>query len=262
MSNEYDPEVHDEYEPSEHTFHVDAHPEAKAPVGDRNYGKWGQCVSDSNTTGDRCGGVAKGPHGKCYSHGGGTPTKEENEDVGAPEGNDNAVGNDGGAPNRNQNAMESGLRSDPRNLFDWLIKEDEAGAAYILSKLHDYSEYAPRPVFIVELDPDDVDSFEDATRKLTAYGDDILTTCVRDYARKRAEHIQLKEGLITEQTRQSDAGPYTVRDSNPINVDLNRFDRGQLSRKDKLGLLPDDGADVEVNISGAMWDSLTEYYAE
>lgn len=74
-------------------FHDDAHPEAREITGDRDYGEWGQCIATASSTDERCRGYAKGPHGKCYNHGGSTPTKEENPDVGNgdQEGNDNAV---------------------------------------------------------------------------------------------------------------------------------------------------------------------------
>lgn len=72
-------------------FHEDAHPEAKEITGNANYGEWGQCVAASQSKDRRCHHHAQGPHGKCGQHGAKTPTKEENEDVGASEGNDNAV---------------------------------------------------------------------------------------------------------------------------------------------------------------------------
>jgi len=165
---------------------------------------------------------------------------------------------DGESHEGNQFAMKDGLHSDPVNLFDWLAENDEAALAYILGKLHDYSERAPEPVFVADVT--DADSFEDVETSLTAYGDDVLFMCIRDYARKRAQKRQLEEGLITEQTRQGDAGTYTVEDSNPVNLDLDRMDKTTMRQKDKLGLLPDDGADVEVNVTAEMWDDLTEYY--
>ena len=77
-------------------FHPDAHSEAKEITGSQQYGQWGQCIAESKQNDRRCHGHAKGPHGKCHSHGGSTPTKDENENVGAKEGNDNAEGNEGG----------------------------------------------------------------------------------------------------------------------------------------------------------------------
>jgi len=170
------------------------------------------------------------------------------------------AGGGDGPPEGNQNGLKHGFYADPMGLFDWLQDNDPEAAAYILGKLHDYAQRASEPVFAIDVTPEAVDDFDDVTAHLTAYGDDILTTCVRDYARKRAERIQLTEGLLTEQTRSGESGPYTVEDSNPINIDLDRFDRNQLQRKDKLGILPDDGADVEVEVTAKMWDNLTDYY--
>lgn len=72
-------------------FHPDAHEKAREITGERLYGEWGQCVAESRQQDRRCKGPAVGPHGKCYNHGGATPTKDENEDVGAPENNGNAA---------------------------------------------------------------------------------------------------------------------------------------------------------------------------
>ncbi|WEL29866.1 hypothetical protein [Haloferax volcanii] len=75
-------------------FHPDAHPEATEITGDRDYGEWGQCVVDpASSTGERCTQPAKAPHGKCHSHGGSTPTADENENVGRgdQDGNTNAA---------------------------------------------------------------------------------------------------------------------------------------------------------------------------
>lgn len=168
----------------------------------------------------------------------------------------------GGAPEGNQNATTHGLTADPMNLFGWLSDNDPEGAAYILGKLHDYADRAPMDVFEIDFTADDVETFEDATSRLTAYGDDLLTTCVRDYARKRAEYLQVTEGILTQQTRGGEHGTFEVKDSNPVNIDLDRFDRNQLRRKDKLGLLPDDGADVQVEVTAKMWDDLTAYHSD
>jgi hypothetical protein len=167
-----------------------------------------------------------------------------------------------GAPEGNQNALKHGLNADPMGLFDWLQDNEPEAAAYIVNKLHEYADRAPQPVFALDVTDDDIDSVEDATAHLTAYGDDLLSMCVRDYARKRAEYLQITEGLLTTQTRSGETGAFEVTDSNPINIDLDRFDRQQLKRKDKLGLLPDDGADVEVEVTAKMWDDLTDYYED
>ncbi|MDJ1433602.1 hypothetical protein [Halostagnicola sp. A-GB9-2] len=79
-------------------FHDEAHPEARKITGPLQYGEWGQCIGQSTQNDRRCHGHARGPHGKCNTHGGA-------DDSGAPEGNQNAVGNDGGAPKDNTNAI-------------------------------------------------------------------------------------------------------------------------------------------------------------
>ena len=70
-------------------FHPDVHPEAREITGDRDYGEWGQCICQAKTTDERCRGYAKGPHGKCYHHGGSTPTADENPDQGRGDQDDN-----------------------------------------------------------------------------------------------------------------------------------------------------------------------------
>lgn len=167
---------------------------------------------------------------------------------------------DGESHAGNQNAMKTGVHSDPVNLFDWLAENDAAGMAYILSKLHDHAEAAPKPVFVVDVTPETVDSFGDVEAALTAYGDDLLLMCIRDYTRWRASKQQVIEGVTTEQTRSGDHGPYTVVDENPVNLALDRQDKTTLRMKDKFGLLPDTGADVEVGITAEFWDDLTNHY--
>ncbi|PHQ47682.1 hypothetical protein DJ68_00540 [Halorubrum sp. C3] len=120
-------------------FHDDAHPTATEITGDREYGEWGQCIVDpASSTGERCTQPAKGPHGKCHSHGGSTPSKDENDDVGAPEDNtnaegnaggaapeenDNAEGNDGGAPEDNTNAVSHALFVESNRFYQEVIDD-------------------------------------------------------------------------------------------------------------------------------------------
>ena len=52
--------------------------------------EYGRCEALARSSGDRCGRAAIGEHGKCGYHGGKTPTKDENPDVGAGEQNTNA----------------------------------------------------------------------------------------------------------------------------------------------------------------------------
>jgi len=143
-----------------------------------------------------------------------------------------------GAPEGNQNAMKTGIHSDPVNLFDWLAENDESALAYILGKLHDYAKRAPETVFTADVE--NAECFDDVEAKLTAYGDDLLFMCIRDYARWRGQKQQLKQGLITKQNRSGEHGTYVVEDSNPVNLDLDRMDKTSMRQKDKLGLMPSD----------------------
>lgn len=173
----------------------------------------------TNRKGERCGHPqgwgTDNETGPCKFHGGASP----------------------GAPEGNQNAMKTGLHSDPVGLFEWLKENEPDAAAWILAKLWDYAEDAPKPVFA--LDVDGIDSLEEAELHLTAYGDDVLQLCVRDYARWRAAKRQLVEGVISWQEKATEHGTVKVEDSNPVNLDLNRMDQTVTRLKKEADLLPD-----------------------
>lgn len=143
---------------------------------------------------------------------------------------------EGGAEEGNQQAMKTGIHSDPVNLFDFLAENDPEALEYILHKLREYAKQASQPVY--EADLTDVNSFEDAKQSLTGHGDDLLRMCVQDYARWKGTKRQLQEGLITTQTRSGEHGTYEVNDSNPVNLDLDRLERTGLKQKNKYDLLP------------------------
>jgi hypothetical protein len=219
------------------------------------YGEHGQCEATAKTTGERCKRPAVGEHGKCDKHGG---EGSGPNDTAYLEGNDHAEGNPGSRPPEgNQNALSTGLHADPVNLFNWLLEEDRDAAVWILNKLHGYSQDAPRPVYVADMDAYQVDSFEDVTLNLTSYGDDVLLMCIRDYARWRATKQQLQDGILKEQIKATDSGPVSVEDSNPVNLDLDRMDKTTIRQKDKLGLLPGSSPDL-----GDDMQSLAEMWAE
>ncbi|WP_372479696.1 HGGxSTG domain-containing protein [Halomicrobium sp. HM KBTZ05] len=200
------------------------------------YGEHGRCEAQAKTTGERCKRAAIGEHGKCDKHGGKSTGPKDTAHL---EGNDHAEGNDGGSPPEgNMNALQTGLHADPVKLFDWLLEADRDAAVWILNKLYGYSQDAPKPVYEATLTPTDVDTFEDAQMNLTAYGDDVLLMCIRDYARWKATKQQLQDGILKDQTKATDDGPISVEDSNPVNLDLDRMDKTTIRQKDKLGLLP------------------------
>lgn len=223
----------------------------------RNYADECGDHGGTNNRGDPCGRAAgwgtPNDSGKCRRHLGTSP------DGSSHEGNDNAVGNDGGAPDKNQNAMKTGLHSDPVGLFEWLEEHEPKSAEWILQKVIAFSTDAPFEVFT---DPvESFEEFQDSDVGVTAKGDELLQTCVRDYSRWRAAKRQLKEGIITEQTRQSDSGPYTVMDSNPVNLDLDRMDRTVTKLRKDLGVSDDpesQRADAEQRMADLWEADLTE----
>jgi len=163
-----------------------------------------------------------------------------------------------GAPEGNQNAMKTGIHSDPVNLFDWLAEHDEAALAYILGKLHDYATRAPETVFTADVE--DAQSFDEVETKLTAYGHDLLFTCIRDYARWRGQKQQLQEGLVTTQTRSSEHGTYEVDEANPVNLELDRMDKTSMRQKDSLGVMPDgdDNGDFDKELGKVVRQALEQ----
>lgn len=175
-----------------------------------------------NKQGEPCGYVAGWgtdfEEGKCKKHRGTSPDGESHEG--------------------NQNAMKTGLQSDPVNLFNWLTDNHEEAAAWILNKLYDYSQRAPHAVYEASFDAEDIDTFEDVEVNLTSYGDDVLMMCIRDFARWKATKRQLQEGVISEQEQLTENGVWTTEDANPVNLELDRMDRTTMKQKDKLGLLP------------------------
>jgi len=179
-----------------------------------------------NTDGCNAWATKQSDRTRCDNCGGKTPTKEENPDVG------------NGDQEGNQNAMTTGVNSDPVNLFDWVAENEPEALSYILNKLWDYSKHAPRNVFVADFNADDVEAFEDVEVQLTSYGDDLILMCIRDYARWRATKEQLQEGITTEQVREGEHGTFTVTDANPVNLELDRMDKTTTQQKDKLGLLP------------------------
>jgi len=141
---------------------------------------------------------------------------------------------DGESHAGNQHAMESGLHSDPVDLFNYLAENEPDALEYIFFKLREYAKDSVKPVF--EVDVQDAETFDEAQSNLTGHGGELLRMCVQDYARWRATKRQLTEGMITEQTRSGEHGTYTVQDSNPINLDLDRAERTKLKQLKEHGL--------------------------
>lgn len=85
--------------------------------------KHGRCQATAKSTGEQCGRAAVAEHGKCDVHGGKTPTKDENPDVG------------NGEQDGNGNAITHGATADPWNLDANLGDE---GRAWVDAKVEAY----------------------------------------------------------------------------------------------------------------------------
>jgi len=223
-------------------FHDNAHPEAREITGDRRYGEWGQCVARAKSAGRRCKGYAQGPHGKCNTHGGDTPTADENPKQGRGEqdGNDNAVSHE--------------LYSQSNHYYK---RRDDAGQAIIDSIFEDYAgRYVSR-------------------HGEPAAGDEAMLFKVAvnihkqlkadEWAAAKPETLDADHPLIDRSEKKTAQGEsyyeYVVTAVDKAEHRLSTRTRQWLKDMDLLGS-PDEGADVEVNISQRMWDDLTDYYNE
>lgn len=142
---------------------------------------------------------------RCRHHGGKTPTKDENPNVGAPEGN--------------KNAMSHGLRSDPVELLEHLRETDETSYAWIQDKFESYLSVAP---------------FE----RDSAYADQLLQICVREYSIWKASSIQVNDGILTKEKKVAGEAVLEVNVENPASKSLDRMERTVIKRLDKLGVMP------------------------
>lgn len=175
--------------------------------------KHGRCTATSKTTGDRCGQPAVGPHGKCTYHGGATPTKDEDPNVGAPEGNA-----------RN---LQHGAYADPLNLYRHLPPEERQ---WVDSLVQGY-------VDLLGLDADDP--------RLER----LLRACVHIYQSWSAEDRILEDGLSEETVVgvNGDGQPIITREDHHLHQFSVQRDREAQKILKELGCFSDDthgGADL------------------
>lgn len=123
---------------------------------------YGRCTATSKTTGERCRRDAIGEHGKCRYHGGATPTKAENPNVGAPPGNGNAISH--------------GCTAAPITLLNHLEPEE---LEWIEALVDAYLQRAP-------FGPDD------------ARVERLTRVCVMIYQEWKSEEVILDEGLSSD----------------------------------------------------------------
>lgn len=192
----------------------------------------GKCNSYPTSDGGYCGNDpyldddGEPKNGRCHLHGGKTPTKEENPDVGGQEGN--------------ANALKHGVRADPANLYEHL---DEAEKNFV-DDLH--AKYLDIASFGVE-DP---------------RNDRLRMTCVMALQEWIARDEVIRSGMTVELTigmgeggipiEQRD-GHYLLKVAGDLNQkirmnlkDLGLLDDPESQKADAIDDLGNDDYDVEV----------------
>lgn len=138
----------------------------------------------------------------------------------APESNQYALDNDGGAPpEANQNAMSHGMYADPDNLLEYFADNDPEALEWIRAKHASYLQEAP---------------FDGGTAK----AEQLLQVCVREWSIWQASGIQIREGVIKTRNVKNGEGEWIeVTDEHPVNGALSRLERDVTKRLKELGVL-------------------------
>ena len=144
-------------------------------------------------------------------------------DGGPPEGNQNAVGNDGGgAPEGNVNPATHGLKADPTNLLESLRDDDPEAVAWIEERYEGYLDAAP-----FGRDHPDADVLQDLV--------------VQQYAVRRALRRQVGEGMVIDDTEAVSRGEkFELKGENPVNLPLDRALRTINRQLKALGVRTDE----------------------
>jgi hypothetical protein len=172
----------------------------------------------TNRDGESCGLAAGWGHDfdsdLCKFHGGAADPEEQ----GAPEGNSNAVDNDGGAPPANGNAETHGLRADRRQ---WFKRHREDAGDLVRALVASYVNDAP------------------FTWQQTGKVDQLCEVAI-DQARLRHSNEYLDE-FLTEQTVSvtEDGRQITELEENPAHLPRDRIKRTNAKILKELGVLDD-----------------------
>lgn len=204
-------------------FHDDAHPQAREITGPLTYGKWGQCIAQSKQNDRRCHGHARGPHGKCNTHGG-------DDDSGAPEGNQNAEGNDGGASEGNTNSVSHGLYAETNHFYQEIL--DDAVRQLVDDIFTDYLEEYE------ELHGDPSTGTEaELFRIAVSYGKHVYAD---NWAETKPDSLDSGHGMVESETHYTEGGQkyYRYKES-VVAAGQARLSRDRRSWLKDLGLMDD-----------------------
>lgn len=137
----------------------------------------------------------------------------------APEDNNFALNNDGGAKPGNQNATSHGMYADPDNLLEYFADHDPEALEWIRAKHRSYLQEAP---------------FEVGTAK----AEQLLQICVREWSIWQASGLQVREGVIVQRNVKNGQDEWIeVTDEHPVNGALSRLERDVTKRLKELGIL-------------------------
>lgn len=142
-------------------------------------------------------------------------------DGGAPRGNTNSDGS-GGAPPANQNSTTHGLHADPDNLLEYLKESEPEATEWISAKYTSYLADAP-------FGPD------------SAKADQLKQVVVREYSIWVASGLQVREGVVKTQAVEIGDGEWIEAErEHAVNMPLDRMEKTVTRRLKELGVLGND----------------------
>lgn len=199
--------------------------------------KFGQCQATAKSTGEQCGRAAIADHGKCGYHGGATPTKEENPDVG------------NGEQDGNQNSQTHALTADLENYFENLTESDREEVWELSESIQDRVRANGGSVDILD-------------RKLSR------RVAIKIHIADHATDYALAEELMQTIEVTDDGAEYEKEIPHGLLDKLRQFDAEVFSELKKLGALDDPESQkadalgqlaVEVNRTHVTEENIDEY---
>ncbi|WP_117595160.1 hypothetical protein [Haloprofundus halophilus] len=197
------------------------------------------CESKETTTDDPCQRPVSNPGDRCYLHrddADGPPAGH-----GAPEGNDNALQNDGGAPPVNGNAERHGLHAD-RSLYYQRLEDDEQ--AWVDGMVNAWLKDAP------------------FTRENLAGLELLRKAAIDEHKRRKANDYIAAKGVITENVvgYDDEGNPIVKKSENPAHLPYSRLAGDTIRTLKELGVL--ESPDAQLADSVASWGEAAQKVAQ
>jgi hypothetical protein len=194
------------------------------------------CGSTDTRDGSPCQRAVSSRGDRCFLHDQDGPPA----DYGAPEGNTNALRNDGGPPPANGNAERHGLYAD-RSKYYRRLDDDEQ--AWIDALIDAWLDDAP-------FDHDHLAGLE-LLRK----------TAIDEHKRRQANAYIEREGVITENVVDYDDGdPIVKKAENPAHLPYSRLAKDTIRTLKQIGVLQD--PDTQLADATASWGEAVKHAAK